>query len=44
MFYKVDVLKNFEKFAGEPFYNEVVGRRPQASNLIKKEAPAQVEV
>ena len=28
----------------EPFYNEVVGRRPQACNLIKKEVSTQVEV
>ena len=28
----------------EPFYNEVVGRRPQDCNLIKKEASTQVEV
>ena len=46
--YNVGVYINFAKFTGkktapEYFFNEVVGRRPQAFNFIKKEIPAQVE-
>ena len=48
VFYKVDVLKNFAKFTGKrqrrTFFNEVVGRRPQAYYFIKKETPAQVKI
>ena len=47
MFYKKDVLRNFEKFTGKhlcqrPFLNEVAGLRPKACNFIKKKSLAQV--
>ena len=47
MFYKKDVLRNFEKFTGKHlcqrlFLNKVAGLRPKACNFIKKKSLAQM--
>ena len=48
VFYKLNVLKNFARFIGKhqhrSLFDEIVGRKPQPYNFIKKDTPAQVEI